>query len=102
MKMLPRIPYTEVANDFWCFSQSGRELARLHLGYETIDPFPVQEHSNVLRFDATKDYIVQKMVFGRKSKLIDKTIIAFNGHITISGIPLKAYDYIVNGKPAIE
>jgi predicted helicase len=42
------------------------------------------------------------MTFGRKDKQIDKTTIAYNSHITISGIPLEAYDYVVNGKSAIE
>ena len=36
-------------------------------------------------------------------KLIaDKTHIIYNSHITIENIPLKAYEYIVNGKSAIE
>ena len=26
----------------------------------------------------------------------------YNSQITISGIPLEAYDYVVNGKPAID
>ena len=28
--------------------------------------------------------------------------IVFNSHLTLSGIPLEACDYVVNGKPAIE
>jgi hypothetical protein len=32
----------------------------------------------------------------------DKTRIIYNSHLTISKIPLEAYDYVVNGKPAIE
>ncbi|MBI3416712.1 MAG: hypothetical protein HY043_15575 [Verrucomicrobia bacterium] len=32
----------------------------------------------------------------------DKTTIQYNSHITLTGIPLAAYDYVVNGKPAIE
>jgi predicted helicase len=32
----------------------------------------------------------------------DKPIIVFNSQITISGIPLKAYEYDINGKSAIE
>ena len=33
---------------------------------------------------------------------MDKTTIVYNSHITLTGIPLEAYDYVVNGKPAIE
>src|SRR5205814_291133 len=33
---LPRIPF---APDFWAFSTAGEELARLHLDYETLEPY---------------------------------------------------------------
>jgi predicted helicase len=42
------------------------------------------------------------MRFGKKNKETDKTTIQYNSHITLTGIPLAAYDYVVNGKPAIE
>jgi predicted helicase len=101
-KMLPRVPLTKEAADFWKFSKAGRALADLHLKYESVEPYPVKESSDVLRFDVNKDYLVQKMTFGRKSKEIDKTTIIYNSHITLSGIPLEAYEYVVNGKSAIE
>lgn len=51
-------------------------------------------------------FTVEKMRFAKvrdeNGKLIaDKTRIIYNGHITIENIPLKAYEYIVNGKSAI-
>ncbi len=101
-KMLPRIPFTQATADFWKFSRAGRELARWHLNYETVAPYPVSEHTGALALDPAKDFLVQKMSFGRKDKQVDKTTIAYNSQITLSGIPLEAYDYIVNGKPAIE
>lgn len=101
-KMLPRIPFTRETADFWTFSQAGRDLARWHLNYETVAPYPVQEHTSILMFDPAKDFLVQKMTFGRKDKQVDKTTIVYNSHITLSGIPLEAYDYVVNGKSAIE
>ncbi len=101
-KMLPRIPFTQKRADFWKFSQAGRDLAEWHLNYETVEPYPVEEHSGTLRFDPEKDFLVQKMTFGRKDKQVDKTTIVYNSNITLSGIPLEAYDYIVNGKPALE
>jgi predicted helicase len=42
------------------------------------------------------------MRFGKKDKETDKTTIQYNSHITLTGILLAAYDYGVNGKPAIE
>ena len=52
-------------------------------------------------------FAVEKMRFAKvrdeNGKLIaDKTHIIYNSHITIENIPLKAYEYIVNGKSAIE
>ena len=42
------------------------------------------------------------MTFGRRDKAIDKTEIVYNSKIKLTGIPLEAYEYIVNGKPALE
>ena len=72
------------------------------MNYETVEPYPVAEHSSVMAFDPATHYLVKKMTFSRKNKEIDKTTILYNSHITLSGIPLEAYDYVVNGKPAIE
>ena len=58
--------------------------------------------------DETYQYFtVDKMKFAKvrdeNGKLVaDKTRIIYNGHITIENIPLKAYEYVVNGKSAIE
>ena len=32
----------------------------------------------------------------------DKSTVIYNEYITVTGIPLEAYDYVVNGKPAID
>jgi predicted helicase len=42
------------------------------------------------------------MQFGRKNRQIDKTTIVYNHKITLSGIPLQAYDYKVCDRSAIE
>jgi len=80
---------------------SGWELADWHLNYETIEPYPLPEYSGLLYLD-DEDYRVEKMSFGRRAKAIDKTTIIYNSKITLSGIPLETYDYIVNGKSALE
>jgi len=98
-KMLPRIP---LAEDFWAFSKAGRKLAGIHLNYEAAKPYPVKEQRDELVLDDQKLYLVEKMRFGKNGKETDKTKIQYNSHITLTGIPLAAYDYIVNGKPAIE
>jgi predicted helicase len=101
-KMLPRIPFTQQTADFWKFSQAGRDLAHWHLNYETSEPYPLGEATSEFTLDPATAYKVQKMTFARRDKQIDKTAIIYNSHLTLTGIPLEAYDYIVNGKPALE
>ena len=43
-KMLPRLPMVEDVRDFWKFSKAGRELAELHINYESV---PAYEGVNV-------------------------------------------------------
>ncbi len=94
-KMLPRIPLVESVKDFWDFSKSGRKLADLHINYEKISPYEDVEITN----NNCGNYIVNKMKFIKKDQ---KDTIIYNENIVISKIPLKAYEYIVNGKSAIE
>lgn len=104
-KSLPRLPLVERADDFWAFSRAGRKLADLHLNYETIEPY---RQCRVIYAPLTTkgdsiNYRVEKMRFGKlDSKTADKSVIYYNHAITIEGIPAEAYDYVVNGKSAIE
>ncbi|MCL2500243.1 MAG: DEAD/DEAH box helicase family protein [Defluviitaleaceae bacterium] len=93
-KSLPRIPLVETAEDFWAFSKAGRELAHLHLNYENEPPPP----EVTVKGDRSRLH-VEKMRFLSKER---KDTILYNPHITIENIPPKAYEYIVNGKSAIE
>ncbi|TDF66049.1 type ISP restriction/modification enzyme [Cupriavidus sp. L7L] len=100
-KELPRIPCVKTAADFWAFSKAGRDLAELHLNYETVEKYPLQiEDGGLLLKDA--DYRVEKMRYGKKGKDKDPTTLIYNDKITLTGIPLEAYDYVVNGKPALD
>jgi len=94
-KMLPRLPLVEDVRDFWAFSKAGRKLAELHLNYESVTPFPDVKVTG----DDGKFYMVEKMRFPKKDQ---KDTIIYNSKITISNIPEKAYEYVVNGKSAIE
>ncbi|MFZ4680516.1 MAG: type ISP restriction/modification enzyme, partial [Flavobacterium sp.] len=94
-KMLPRLPLLEEVKDFWAFSKAGRKLAELHLNYETVAPFADAEVTG----DDGKFYTVEKLRFPKKDQ---KDTIIYNSKITISNIPAQAYQYVVNGKSAIE
>lgn len=115
-KSLPRIPIVERLEDFLAFSKAGKKLADLHLNYETVAPCPgvtpsVTDAAYSDTYTKYDHYKVEKMRFGKKEgvdkngkakKVDDKSIIYYNANITIENIPEKAYDYVVNGKSAIE
>lgn len=106
-KMLPRLPLVEKTEDFWAFSRAGHELADLHLNYEQVEPekeVVVDIQGNLFNnnIPPEKLYRVEQMRFGKIGKEKDKSIIEYNPFITLRNIPLRAYDYVVNGKSAIE
>ena len=96
-KELPRIPAVKKAADFWAFSKTGWALADLHLSYETVDPYPLTIEAKGTLTDA--DYRVEKMKFAKKG---DRSTVIYNPRITIKGIPEAAWDYVVNGKAALD
>ena len=102
-KELPRIPRVKQLADFWAFSQAGRNLAHWHLDYESVAMYAVGFN---ISLDSLKpdDFYVTQMKFakGKNGEKYDKTSVIYNSKITITNIPLQAYDYIVNGKSAIE
>ena len=97
-KMLPRIPLVDIPNDFWAFSKAGRDLASLHLNYEDIPAFP----SVKVEGEGSGHFRVEKLAFGKKDGEVDRTSIVYNQFIKITNIPLEAYEYVVNGRSAIE
>jgi predicted helicase len=94
-KSLPRMPLVDKAEDFWAFSKAGRELAGLHLSYETVKPCPKVKVTGVEK----GDFAVDKIRFASKG---DKSAIQYNRAVRIEGIPLEAYDYVVNGRSPVE
>ena len=114
-KELPRIPAVKKFEDFQAFSQAGRDLAHWHLDYETVDCHPVtldftagDKGPKSLKACKDEHLYVRKMKFPSKrdpktkKSVKDKTTVIYNDYITVRDIPLEAYDYVVNGKPAIE
>lgn len=101
-KMLPRIPLVDKPKDFKAFSDAGRKLAELHINYESVEAYEgveVQLPEEHLQMDAYEFYSVTKLRFPKKDQ---KETIIYNSRIKINNIPEKAYQYVVNGKSAIE
>lgn len=114
-KQLPRIPCVKSVVDFWAFSKAGRELAELHLNYETVPMYQnvlfkggIKLLGDQITGGVGEDFYVEKMKFGKKideetgKKVDDKTTVIYNSQFTLTNIPEEAYDYVVNGKPALE
>lgn len=97
IKEIPRIPRVKTVADFWAFSKAGRDLAHWHLNYETVEPYPLTIDAKGVTSDA--DYRVEKMKFAKKG---DKSTVIYNGKITMRDIPAEAWDYVVNGKAALD
>ena len=96
-KMLPRIPFVGDSIVFWKYVKAGRELANLHLHYED---YAHEAGVTVNVNNAVQDnFDITKMRFPSKD---DKSSILYNPYITITNIPAEAYEYVVNGRSAIE
>ncbi|MGL2476525.1 type ISP restriction/modification enzyme [Helicobacter pylori] len=91
-KEAPRVALSE---DFKELSVLGKELAELHLNYESGEMHDSVKHNLLENAEVEGYYDVVKM---KKEK--DRII--YNNHITITQIPKKAFDYVVNGKSAID
>ncbi|GAA8155348.1 DEAD/DEAH box helicase family protein [Helicobacter pylori] len=91
-KEVPRIALSE---DFKELSILGKELGELHLNYESGEMHTSVKHNLLENAEMEGYYDVVKM-----TKKGDRII--YNHHITITKIPQKAFDYVVNGKSAID
>jgi predicted helicase len=93
-RTLPRIPQV---GDFWAFAHAGKELAELHLNYESAELYPlggVPEGDEHLRVE-------KKMSYGGK-RGVDKTTLHYNEHVTLTGIPERAHEYKLGSRSAID
>lgn len=99
-KDLARIP---IVKNIEKYVEIGKELMDIHLNYEEVS---VYEEVDV-NISKNPSYKVTKMKFAKMrdengKSVNDLSTIIFNNDITISNIPEKAYEYVVNGRSAIE
>ena len=99
-KDLARIP---IVKNKERYVEVGKALMDLHLNYEEVSVYDGVEITSLVN----ASYKVTKMRFAKKNSENGKSVndlsaIKFNSDITISNIPEKAYEYVVNGRSAIE
>jgi len=95
-KMIPRLPMVDAFSEF---AVAGKQLADIHVGYEAVDPWPLDGLPDAGA--DPKTLRVESLRFAGGARKPDKSTIIVNSHVTLSGIPEDAYRYEVNGKSAI-
>ena len=89
------LPHILLASDFWAFSEAGKQLAELHVNYESVPKYAeltLKETPNM-----PLDLCVKKMKLSK-----DKTRIEYNDFLTIEDIPAEAHDYRLGTRSALE
>ncbi|MEZ0139983.1 type ISP restriction/modification enzyme [Microbacterium sp. NRRL B-14842] len=102
-KQLPRIPMVPGRERFEAFVDAGRKLSELHIGYETVEPYPLTES---IRQGAPEDqferFAAQRMKYAGKAGAWDKTRIKYNAFIDVDGIPEDAQRYMLGSRSALD
>ena len=89
---LPHIPYVK---DFWGFANAGARLAEIHVNYESQPEY--DQLKLIQNPDVPLNWRVEKMKLSK-----DKTSLVYNDFLTIDGIPLKALEYRLGTRSALE
>ncbi|GAA7031242.1 hypothetical protein ID0177_10550 [Helicobacter pylori] len=92
-------PRIALSPDFKELSALGKELAELHLNYESGEMHASVQHATLMNAEEKGYYDVETM---KKEMKKGGCSIIYNKNIAITKIPKKAFDYVVNGKSAID
>lgn len=88
---LPRIPFRE---DFRAYAEAGRRLGEWHVGYESVEPWPLEW---VYTEGVPLSYRVEKMRLDR-----EKTTLTVNETLRLAGIPPEVSEYRLGNRSALE
>jgi len=97
-RMLPRVPIAATRDDFEAFVVAGRKLSALHVGYETVEPYPLHEQTPFTA-DPWETFKVTKMRWADKT---NKRTLIVNEHVTLGDIPDAAHRYMLGSRSAVE
>jgi len=101
-KDLPRIPCVKSPVDYRAFRDAGRQLGEIHVDYES-EPKYEQVRVNITDWELPPEklYHVTKMRHPGVGRKKDRSKVIYNDAIIIEGIPEAAWEYVINGKPAL-
>lgn len=104
-RSLPRIPRIET-EDYPAFRDAGQRLLDLHIGYEDVEPYPLTVTGDHPMGAGSGDlygwFRVEKLKWGGRGRVKDRSTIVYNNRITISGIPDEAHEYMLGSRSALE
>ncbi|RWC44659.1 MAG: DNA methyltransferase [Mesorhizobium sp.] len=91
----PRIPFYP---NFWCWAEWGKQLMKLHIGYETVEPWPL-ERLDTPDETARAAGVVPKALLKADR---DAGIIRLDTETQLSGIPEEAWNYRLGNRSGLE
>ena len=113
-KEKPRVPLVESRAIFDAFAAAGRELSNLHVGYESVEPYPLaEEWAAGADPNANPDLLLvgdRKMSYAKASvpgtghgkRDLDRSRLRYNDYLTLSGIPPEAHEYVLGTRSGID
>ena len=113
-KEKPRVPLVATRALFDAFAAAGRELCDLHVGYETVSPYPLTEEwatgSNPEANPALLLVSHSPMSYekasvpgtGHGTRDLDRSRLRYNTYLTLAGIPPEAHDYLFGTRSGID
>lgn len=105
-KMLPHIETPSSRAKFDKFAAAGKELMDLHVGYESVEPWPLDIQVKGDESDR-ETWRVLKMKWAKRKdpemgkNVDDVTKLIYNKRVTISGIPAEADEYMLGSRSAV-
>ena len=105
-KQLPNVPLAADKKHFYALTEAGEKLGGLHTGFDRAEPWQIEFSKGGWKVPEgtlpDKWFRVEKMKLAGTQKSPDRTSIVYNDNITVCGIPEEAWEYEVNGKPALK
>ena len=108
-KELARLPLPDDTEQFWSLVRAGEALADLHVNYDDAEEWPVEydTYTNYVEGGGEPAHGQDPRSWFRVEKPMrhpskDRTRIVYNDNFTVCGVPEEAYEYMVNGKPAVQ
>ena len=113
-KEIPRVPLVENRALFDAFAAAGRDLCDLHVGYETVEPYPLTEEWAAEANPETNPALLlvgkSRMSYAKASapgtghgaRDLDRSRLRYNDYLTLSGIPPEAHEYILGARSGID